>query len=284
MKTILFPTDFSVNANNALDYAIGIAKRENSEIVLIHAYYNIFVSGEIPAQFILEQMENTKKEAGNKLAELNKKVTIEKIKCRTITYEDTAVQMIIEESKKLNPDLIIMGTKGASGLLGNILGSTTSKVIEKVKCPVLVIPEHALFRPIQNILFMTEYQESDIMAIKFIAEFALLFDACLTIVHVCEDEESLVKVEEEKMENFRIKLTQATNYEKLVFKISYEDDFIQSLDHYTKNIFPELIAMSTHPRGVLEKLFQSSNTRKVVLETQIPLMTFRQSEASIPSL
>jgi nucleotide-binding universal stress UspA family protein len=283
MKTILVPTDFSVNANNALDYAIGIAKLSNTEIILIHAYYDIFVSGEIPAQFILEKMANTKKEAENNLSKLNERVTLEKIKCRTITFEDIPVEMIIEESKKLNPDLIIMGTKGASGLLDTILGSITSKVIEKVKCPVLAIPGDAVFRPIQNILFMTDYKESDVMAVKFITEFGLLFDACLTIVHVCEDEDSIAEVEEEKMENFRNKITKATKYEKMIFKINFENDFLRSLDSYKTNLSPELIAMSTHPRGVLEKLFRSSTTRKVVLETQIPLMTFRQSEASIPS-
>ena len=65
---------------------------------------------------------------------------------KTIALYDFFVDGINAEVEKNNIDIIIMGTKGATGFKGAVVGSNTGDVITKVKCPLLAIPEDALYK------------------------------------------------------------------------------------------------------------------------------------------
>ena len=281
MKTILVPTDFSKNADNALEYAIGLAVKENAKIILIHAYYDIFISGEIPAQYLIEQMAKTKKDAEDQLTQCALKVKAKDIPCEILSGENRPVDMILEQAAKLNPDLIIMGTKGASGLMDTLFGSNTAKIIEKAKCPVLAIPEKAVYHSVNNIAFTTEYHASDISVIKQLSEIAAFFNAAITVLHVCQDEDAIDANEQQLMDDFKANVLKDVKYEKLLFKVVYGPEFLESLEDYVDESAPDLIGMATHPRGLFKRLFHSSNTRNVSYQSNIPLLTFHVKEEAI---
>ncbi|CAN5532599.1 hypothetical protein BH23BAC1_BH23BAC1_33470 [soil metagenome] len=65
-------------------------------------------------------------------------------------------------SEELDIDLVVMGTTGATGLKEVFLGSNTSHAIENLDCPVLAIPEHTKFSPINKIFYATDFQSEDI--------------------------------------------------------------------------------------------------------------------------
>src|SRR5690606_18297242 len=81
---------------------------------------------------------------------------------------------IKQEVKNKNIDLIIMGTKGSSGIKAVSLGSNTGDVLTKVKCPVLAVPENAKYHEINEIVFPTDYQLNyDIKVLEDLKELAL---------------------------------------------------------------------------------------------------------------
>jgi nucleotide-binding universal stress UspA family protein len=280
MKTILVPTDFSQNASNALAYAMGLAKKENAKIILAHAYYDVFVSGEIPAQFLLEQMAQTKKNAEDKLAEIALQVKAENIPCELLAVESRPVDMVLEQAELLKCDFIVMGTKGSSDLLDTLFGSNTAKIIAKAKCPVLAIPEKAVYKTLNTIAFATEYHTSDVAVIKSLSEIAAFFNASITVLHVCLDADAIDADEEALMVDFKAKVMQGVAYEKINFKLLYGAEFLETLEVYTDETAPDLMAMSTQPRGLFKSLFHASSTQNFSNHSTIPLLTFHVKDES----
>ena len=172
MKTIFVPTDFSDNADNALYFAIELAKKQNAKLVLIHAFQLPIVVAAVPYDIINNEKLELKKEAENNL-----KAQCLKIKhSGNLTYEyileeGPAVDVILKHAKEKKADIIIMGTKGASGLKAVLFGSITESVIEKTELPVLAIPNKTKFStPIKTITFATNYNLNEIESIKKLIE------------------------------------------------------------------------------------------------------------------
>lgn len=280
MKTILVPTDFSNNASNALDYAIGLAKKENAKIILIHAYYDIFISGEIPAHFLLEQMAKTKKDAEDQLAVQAVKIKAQNIPYELLALESRPVDLILSEAEKLKSDFIVMGTKGANGLLDTLFGSNTAKIIEKAQCPVLAIPEKAVYKAIDHIIFTTEYHQSDVIVLKNLCEIAHFFNATITVLHVCLDDDAIDANEQQLMDDFKTNVLKTVTYEKLNFQLLYGPEFIETLQNYIDDSSPDLIAMATHPRGLFKRIFHSSSTQNFSDQSHLPLLTFHVKDES----
>ena len=87
-----------------------------------------------------------------------------------------------------------MGTKGASGLSEVIVGSNTGDLITQVKCPVLIVPEKAVFSIPKEIAFPTDYNifyQPNIL--KSISDFVKMYDSSIRILHITKKDEKLTE-------------------------------------------------------------------------------------------
>jgi nucleotide-binding universal stress UspA family protein len=279
MKTILVPTDFSSNANNALDYAIAFAKKEKAKIILLHTFHITYmINPDIPQQLVAEQVFATEEMANSKLKLLCEKVEHKgKVKCEFLNKQGLTVDMILSTAEEIKPDIVIMGTRGASGIKEIILGSTTADVIEKVKCPVIAVPEQASFHQIKNITYATDYHTNDIEAIKKLVDISKLFNPYITVLHV-SDKALTHKSEEEKLEELKEKVNHKIKYDKIFYKLVYGQDLVKVLTKHIKGESPDMLVMSMHSRNLFDKLFGTSFTKKVAYHTRIPLMAFHSKQ------
>ena len=189
MKAILVPTDFSKNAENAINFAVAFAKKENAMLILLHAYHFTYPVSDFPDEIIVEEISETKKISEEKLKTLCLKIMqTDKVICERVCKEGLATDVILEASEKIHPDFIVMGTKGASGIKEVFVGSNTAKVIEKSQHPVIAVPDSAVFHGIKKITYATDYYESDIDAIKTLSEIAEPFKAVINILHISNGE------------------------------------------------------------------------------------------------
>lgn len=156
IKNILFPTDFSPNADNALNMAISVAIKHNADLHLLHVIIPQFISmiGEIPFGTAYENyvdLEKINKHTIDNLAN-----TIRK-KNRIAVFSHTKIGSISETIEEMRHqqdiDLIIMGTHGNSPIKNLLIGSNTFKTIKTTSCPVLTIPSHFEATHFFNILF-----------------------------------------------------------------------------------------------------------------------------------
>jgi nucleotide-binding universal stress UspA family protein len=274
MKTILVPTDFSANATHALNYAIEFAKHQNAKLILLHAYHIDFANSYVPVNLIEQEVQNAEEESNKKLNVIAAKIRhTHKLACEVVSHQDMAVDAIITLAAEKNIDLIIMGTKGSSGLSGMIFGSNTSRVIEKAPCPVIAVPEGASCKDIKKITYASDYNHSDIEAIEKVVAIAKSYKAQLNVLHITE-EMQLTEGEKGKMQKFMEDVQAKVTYNNLSFQIFHSENIEQKLEEYLEEEATDLLIMSTHQRNFSDKIFGKSITRNLAFHITVPMMAF----------
>lgn len=277
MKTILVPVDFSDNSKNAMDYAILLANKMNMKLLLMHSFYPTMAEA-ISDSYKALQHKNvnyTPKEMRGELNIWQKVVndTEHNIPCETVFKEGDLLDTITELMKERTVDLIVMGTKGATGLKEIFMGSNTTSVIEKVSCPVIAVPEGYRFTQVKRIAFATNYNDSDITSIRFTAKMANAFGSELSIVHFA-DGKIPERYEGDQMDRFSEIIDKNVRYNKIKFHLLEGEDVIKSLEEYINDNKIDLLAVSTEDRILLGPLFNQGLTKKFACNIQIPLIAF----------
>ena len=192
MKAILLPTDFSENSWNAIVYALNFLEKCSCNFYLLHVNrINNLVDSDSPYIPDKETIENLYvKSSKIKLKEILKRIVKElpnneKHKFYTLTDYNFFIESIRKHVNEKKINMIIMGTKGASGLKEYIVGSNTGDVITKVKCTTLVVPEESSFTPLKEIAFPTDYtMDYDIQMLQPILDILEIPDTSLRMLHI----------------------------------------------------------------------------------------------------
>lgn len=206
MTRILIPTDFSENAWNALTYGLELLP-EKSTIYLLHVnpipLYSAAGSTVVAASRLMEEslMVENKRQLDVLMTRIRALPLKHKHIFVPITAYDYFVDCVKREVEDKNIDLIIMGTKGASGLKKVTLGSNTGAVITKVKCAILAIPENARYQQIREIAFPTDYHTGfDIKVLNNLIHVVRTTGATLRILHISRKGEQLSQEQEQNKE------------------------------------------------------------------------------------
>ncbi len=281
MKTILVPTDFSENAEKALQYAINLTKTMQAKIILLHSFHIDYTSSYVPENLIEKEIEDARKKSNAQLKALYNKLSHHaKHPIECISTQNFAVDAVLDIINDHNVDLVVMGTQGTNGKLGRqIFGTNSSKVIEKAKCPVIIVPEGTGHTEIKNITYATEYLNSDITCLLNIADMAKQFDAMINIIHVSLfDDEN----EQKAMEAFKSKVLKNISYKNLTFQTLKGNNVEQRIEGYLEeegNV--DLLVMSAHHRSLMDKLFGKSITKVMAYYLKIPLMVFHHKRTAL---
>ena len=149
LSKILVPLDGSPTSMEAADYAIMLSTLHHAQIVLLHVlnvaeYYSSLQFFEVKQPIESKEIiEEAKKEA-NKWFNIVKKKIDERlgkqIELETyITISQSTVKSILDFAEEKNVDLIVVGTRGHSGIKKLLLGSTASGIVTYSSCPVIVV-------------------------------------------------------------------------------------------------------------------------------------------------
>ena len=141
LKRILVPLDCSDSSFRAAKYAIKVAKMANAEICFVHAvvnppYGDPRSAGIMITAYIKEATELAELwyvNAGNMASNEGVKFMAE-----TILDVASAADSIVNYAESKKADLIVIGTKGRTGLKRLLLGSVASGVVTHANCPVLI--------------------------------------------------------------------------------------------------------------------------------------------------
>lgn len=199
MKTILLPTDFSENSWNAIKYAIRFFNGSPCSFYLLHVNrLNNFIEGDkpyLPTRDFIEDLyiKPSKKALRAILKRISSDLDLNPDhKFYTLTDYGFFIESIRKHVAEKKIDLIIMGTKGATGLRERIVGSNTGDVITKVKCTTLVVPEEANYQQLKEIAFPTDFALSYGMeTLQPLSELLADTKAFLRILHISKREEEL---------------------------------------------------------------------------------------------
>jgi nucleotide-binding universal stress UspA family protein len=272
MKNLLLPIDFSDNSVNAAKYAVSLASLSNSKIYLFHCSESSVPTLEnysyLPEYENMEA-ENLKmlQEIAAYLNEVNPEVRIECISSVGILLDN-----IKRLTEKLEINLVVMGTTGASGLKEIFLGSNTSHAIENLDCPVLAIPEHTKFSPIKNIFYATDFQSEDIQIIHSLCGLSKLNDAEVIVGHISTPETK--SKDAELLEWFMELSGPKICCQDIRFILHENQDFFEGINEIIKNESLDMVALSTAKKSFFNKIFGVNHTKTLACHLEVPLLAF----------
>lgn len=270
---ILVPTDFSESAHRALEYASKLASETGSNITIYHAISIHVANTSEEAEFIttseLEKIEN------EQLVQLRMQISkrYPKVHFETKSRMGFPVELISEEVKEKKYDLIIMGTRGASGMKEILVGSNTASLIHQTECPLLAVPEQTEFTGIHKIVFATNMQKDDINCLsRLIRIFGKNENTSITLLHI-EDGHS--RDPEAALQNwFHTEVLPNVSYKNLTAECISETDVVKTLHDYLNLNKIDLLVTATRKRNFIERIFDRSITKRLIFHTHIPLLAF----------
>ena len=276
MKNILLPTDFSDNAWNATRYAIELYRKKPCTFYLLNTYTPAIVHSRFMAASVqggvIEDNVRTQSEKG--LLEVVEQI---KAECHYPDHKFETVSsfsLLTEEIKDLvdtaNIDLIVTGTKGASGFEEVFMGSNTVRIIKAVrKCPVLVIPEEYDYSRPQRIAFATDFRRNfSLDILKPLTSLAGNLNAEVHIVHIHESEE-LDKVQETNRDLLAEFIKPLDCQFHWMPYFSGKSDVLQ---YFLKEYDMDILALVHYKHGFLEELIREPVVKRVAFQAQLPLL------------
>jgi nucleotide-binding universal stress UspA family protein len=140
IRTILVPVDFSPHSSEALDFAISLAKEVGAGIHLLHCY-QINPGGVSPYGIVLpENLDRDLREGAlRSVAEWAEKVSAEGLGVKHSVTPEFPSEAIVATAEEIGADLIVMGTRGNTGLKHVLLGSVAERTIRMAPCPVTTV-------------------------------------------------------------------------------------------------------------------------------------------------
>ena len=143
-RRILVPLDFSEHSQAALTLATELAKQHDAEIHLVHAY-------ELPTAVTMAYgvaipqsvWDGVQEAALARLEEGRAKVAAAGVKVSTHLATGPAADAVTNAAETFGADLIVMGTRGLTGLKHVLLGSVAERTIRSAPCPVLTVKADA---------------------------------------------------------------------------------------------------------------------------------------------
>ncbi|MDD3722716.1 MAG: universal stress protein [Lutibacter sp.] len=281
MKTILIPTDFSKNSWNAIKYALALFKDTTCDFYLLHVtlIYN-YASGESPIMPLpaIEVIDKTVlKQAKTNLKKLIKEIDLlppnPKHKFYTLNNYDYFIDAVRSHVAEKEIDLIVMGTKGASGLKKVMIGSNTGDLITRVKCPVLIVPENAVFKEIQEIAFPTDYNLFyPTKILNDILEFTKMYNSSLRIVHITNKNEEITDFQLENKEF----LSKFFEDEKHSFHKITNKKIEEGVQCFVESRDVDMIIMIAKSLNLFQRILFRPTVEEISYHTEIPFLVLHE--------
>jgi len=278
MKTILVPTDFSEQAQAALDLAYGIAKKNSATVQLLSVVEapqgtSFSAMGEVTtpdgmdSMFFVQLMRRQRE----RLEKLVKDPKYQDISVEGEVEIGNPFENISQNIADRDVDLVVMGTQGSSGMEEILVGSNTEKVVRRAKCPVLTVKEAVDPDTIKDIVFATNLRNTPEKLMNELLKLQKLFDAKLHIL--CVNTPSTFETDRFYKDGIKslVDKYKIENYTMNVYNDDVEEDGIV---FFAEDINADMIALATHGRTGISHLLSGSIAEDIVNHAKRPVWTF----------
>ncbi|MEW4922641.1 universal stress protein [Algibacter sp. 2305UL17-15] len=269
-RKILLPTDFSDNAWSATVYALKLYADEECSFYFLNS---VTIPG-APFEDLSSKLLKTMEEKAMKEL-LDLKALAETVNTNAnhdfniILSTNDLNKAIRANVKKHSIDLVIMGTKGATGAREFFFGSNTVRVINTTNCPVLIIPEEHDFTVPKQIAFPTDYNRFyGIKEIQPLTQLADLYNSKIRIVHI----------------NVKEELNDVQDYNLMMLKsylINYDHSFhwmpkyakkAVEINDFIEELGIDILAMVKYKRSFIEAIIKEPVIKKIGFRPLVPFL------------
>jgi len=283
MKEILFPIAYSEHSRTAYRYAQKLAQHFGSSITLAHIYETSgplrtggggSLLNQVESQSLRnfadkewdEQLEKLKKFAQDMNAKQYQDIPLD-----YIVTDGNIVHELLEIKKQNKFDLVVMGMS-RHDLIDRLFGNTTYSLIDKMDCPILLIPPGTHYMGMDRIVYGTAFEFGDSKSIDHLMDWCQAFDANLHVMHVFK--------KENKQEAIR-KMTQMSNHYReeqdtgvMDFKLA-EGKIVEVLEEYINFSSADILAIHRRKQGFWQRINEGSLTKQLAEEVKVPLLVLK---------
>lgn len=279
IKIIVVPTDFSDTAEAAIKHASNIAKAFNSEIHLVHvleaytANVNIPEFREVDAVIVnlFEKVEQKLQAYGDRLS----KETGIKIATHAATGGIKA--KVVSYAKRVNADLIVTGTHGASGFREFFMGSNSYRIVSEASCPVLSVNGKETDLNYSNIVLPIDSSPTSRQKVVQAVDIAKRFGSTVHIAELCSNDEpehkahlnQMVKQVQEYLDKHGI---------KHITRELFGSNLASLTINFANTIDADLIIMMTEQEPRITGFFLGQYAQQVVNHSHIPVMSIHPDQ------
>lgn len=276
MRRILLPTDFSQNSLNAAKYALDMFKEEACTFYLVNTYTPSFVHSRFMASAVHGGLveDSVQLESQEGLDRMTEYIAA------NLKYPEhhleaiSSFNLLTEELKELveskKTDLIVTGTKGASGFEEVFLGSNTVRMIKAIRdCPILAVPEHYTLNQTKKIGFATDFKRN--FSAEVVAPLVRLANqkkASIEIMHINE-EEQLSKYQES---NKDILLEYLQGIPCSIKQMPYFASKTDVIRLFVEDSKIDVLAMIYYRHGYLEELVREPVVKRMAFHSEVPIL------------
>lgn len=286
---ILVPVDLSPNSFKAACVACSIAARRNASITLLYSYIDPYIAGniqftdsltyEIGESGARKQIEDSAgkllESFSQRLRDAMKNGDVPTVELSHTVVEGVPEDAIVEYGKVNTPRLIVMGTRASDRKESDMIGSVTAEVLDEGRFTVLTVPEPvetATSLSPRNILFFSNLNQDDILAIDTLYRIFGDKAASVTIVHIPQKrrfsdssaDKALRRLSEFCRNNF-------SHYHFVTVPVSQADGVKEFAELDEANHF-DLIVVPNRKRNAFSRLFKPGLAHKILFHTDIPML------------
>lgn len=269
MRTIFLPTDFSPKSENAMKYAAEMFHSEPIHYVLIHSYDIPYQPNEVIISSILETLKEDVEKNLKEQEQILQSFIKNDGNVITRRMGVGSVVDMINYNEDMNPDFVVMGTRGHRRSSGYLIGSNTLQVLKSVDVPVLAIPENCTYSKLQRIVFGSDLKALSQEVIQPLKRVLERTEATLTVVHVGDisDEGREISIQElDRLMGDRMSSFIQINSSEIVEGLRRAADESQA----------DLLVLVDRKRNFFQRIFHKSVTQQVGWKTEIPMLVLHE--------
>jgi nucleotide-binding universal stress UspA family protein len=277
---VLLPTDFSKNSWNAISYAIDFFEPIACNFYLLHVNrVDNFMTGDSGYTPTADQIDDMYiKPSKEKIRALLKDINeTHKTNSNHKFYSLADYGFFLESIRKYvdekKIDMLVMGTKGASGLKEYILGSNAGDVITKVKCSTLIVPEYAKYKGVKEVAFPTDFNVSyDLKTLDPFIRILKTVKSGLRIIHVLKKGAQL---NSEQRENQDVLQDYFEEF-KPSFHFLTNKKVENAIQCFIESRTIDMIVMVAKNLNYFQSILFHSKVEKITYHTDIPFLVLHE--------
>ena len=298
IKRILFATDFSRWARRAEDYACALACSWKASLTVLSVAE--FPPGLNPDYPVNQQyLGDLLKTASSQLIDLKGRAERRGIAVTTRVATGIPSEEVMTAARAEDSDLIVVGTRGKTGLAHILLGSTAERVIRGAPCPVLTVRmepadnegENSLSRPVtlERILVPVDFSDCSLDALGYAVEVAQQAKASVMLLHVLEPvsygldfDLGHIRTREDLRASWTKRLEELASshrHSDVAVDVQLRGGFPSDSIIDSAQILPcDLIVMGTHGRRGISHALSGSVAEAVLRKARCPVVAVRSQK------
>ncbi|MFM7021927.1 MAG: universal stress protein [Flavobacteriales bacterium] len=282
IKKILLTTDLSQASVNATDYALFFANKTGADIHLLYCYkpkYEELIAkkiAEVDAKAVIYGEITDFKHAA---AFLLKRYTADiRMKLKKSSLHEHIVEgsfqdVVFEFIEQKNIDLVVMASQGINSIEDRIFGSNALKILRSSAAPVLIVPHNYDNVSVDDILYPTAIDNKDKAIEHYLAGFAELFEAQLTLLHI-DDGRHVINAKD--IVNFKRKALNF-KYSNVISEIEPNVSVADGINEYIDNHKIDLLCITSHTTTLVDRFLKRSTVKSTLSKIRIPVLGFNET-------